>query len=151
MTMNSVQASDTILIVDDSDDDYDATVRALTGDGHLKNPIHRCTDGQETLDYLYRRRGYADAAPRPGIILLDLNMPGLDGFAVLKAIKGDDRLRHIPTVVMTHSDDECDINDCYDIGANTYVQKPFNWPSFLKAMTRLREYWFDIAQLPRSA
>lgn len=150
--MNSVRASQTILIVDDSDDDYDATVRALTKSANLMNPIHRCEDGEETLDYLFRRGRYADpdAAPRPGIILLDLNMPGIDGRKVLKEIKGDAGLRSIPTIVMTNSEDERDINACYDMGANTYVQKPLNWPGFLEAVTRLKEYWFEIAVLPKS-
>ena len=150
--MNSVKASQTILVVDDSDDDYDATVRALTKTASLKNPIHRCEDGDETLDYLYQRGRYADAgaAPRPGIILLDLNMPGIDGRRVLQQIKSDAELRSIPTIVMTNSDDERDINACYDLGANTYVRKPLNWPSFLDAVMRLKEYWFEIAVLPKS-
>lgn len=148
--MNSVTASQVILIVDDSDDDYDATVRALSKDTNLKNPIHRCEDGAEALDYLLRRGRYTDAT-RPGIILLDLNMPGVDGREVLEQIKGDRDLKSIPTIIMTNSDDERDIQDCYNIGANTYVRKPLNWPGFLEAVQRLKEYWFEIAILPKSA
>ena len=152
LAMNSVTSSQTILIVEDSDDDYDATVRALTRNSNLRNPIHRCEGGDETLDYLFRRGRYADpdAAPRPGIILLDLNMPGIDGRKVLREIKGDPELRSIPTIVMTNSDDERDINACYDMGANTYVRKPLNWKGFLEAITRLKQYWFEIALLPKS-
>ena len=151
--MNCVTAAQTILVVEDSDDDYDATVRALAKGANLKNPIHRCEDGEETLEYLMQRGRYADpeAAPRPGIILLDLNMPGIDGRKVLNEIKADPELRSIPTIVMTNSDDERDINACYDMGANTYVRKPLNWAGFLEAVTRLKEYWFEIAVLPKSA
>lgn len=149
--MNSVTASQTILIVDDSDDDFDATVRALTKDTNLKNPIRRCEDGRESLDYLFRRGRYSgsDAAPRPGIIMLDLNMPGIDGREVLEEIKGDPQLRSIPTIVMTNSNDERDIEECYDIGANTFIRKPLDLTGFFAAMARLKEYWFEIAVLPK--
>jgi CheY-like chemotaxis protein len=148
--MNCVTSSQTILIVEDSDDDYDATVRALTRGTNLKNPIHRCEDGEETLDYLMRRGRYASPndLPRPGIILLDLNMPGMDGRRVLDRIKSDANLKAIPTIVMTNSIDERDINDCYSMGANTYVQKPLDWTGFFDAVKRLKEYWFEIAVLP---
>lgn len=151
--MNCVTGSQTILVVEDSDDDYDATVRALLRGTNLKNPIHRCEDGAETLDYLFRRNRYADpqCSPRPGIILLDLNMPGIDGRNVLQQIKSDAQLRSIPTIIMTNSDDERDISACYDMGANTYVRKPLNWVGFVDAVARLKEYWFEIAVLPKSA
>ncbi len=150
--MNCVTTTQTILIVDDSDDDYDATVRALVRGTNLKNPVHRCENGKDALDYLFRRERYeaSGTAPRPGIILLDLNMPGIDGRKVLGEIKSDPNLKSIPTIIMTNSDDERDINACYDMGANTYVRKPLNWGSFLEAMSRLKEYWFEIAVLPKS-
>lgn len=149
--MNSVTATQTILVVDDSDDDYDATVRALTKGASLRNPIRRCENGRDALDYLHQKGDYADpcAAPRPGIILLDLNMPGIDGRSVLDEIKHDDGLKSIPTIVMTNSDDERDIDACYRMGANTYIRKPLNLPSFFEAMARLKEYWFEIAVLPK--
>ncbi len=140
-----------ILIVDDSDDDYDATVRALTRSTVLHNPLLRCENGRDALDYLSRRGKYAPPceAPRPGIILLDLNMPGIDGRKVLSTIKKDEALRRIPVIVMTNSNDERDIDACYEIGANTYITKPLDWPGFIEAMGRLKEYWFQIAALPR--
>lgn len=149
--MNCVTATQTILIVDDSEDDYEATRRALTKGTNLKNPVHRCENGRDALDYLFQRGAYAEAgtAPRPGIILLDLNMPGIDGRQVLDEIKHEPELKCIPTIVMTNSDDERDISSCYEIGANTYVRKPLNWDSFFEAMKRLREYWFEIAVLPK--
>lgn len=150
--MNYVTASQVILVIDDSDDDYDATVRALTKGKSLRNPIHRCEDGQEGLDYLFRRGRYAepDAAPRPGIILLDLNMPGIDGRSVLDEIKHDPDLKSIPTIIMTNSDNEWDIEACYAKGANTYIRKPLDFVSFFEAMARLKEYWFEIAVLPKA-
>jgi len=150
--MNCVTSAQAILIVDDSDDDYDTTVRALKTGTTLKNPIYRCEDGEDVLDYLFRRGSYTDpaSAPRPGIIILDLNMPGTDGRRVLTEIKNDADLKSIPTIVMTNSDDERDITACYKLGANTYMRKLLDWPHFLKAMTRLREYWFEIAVLPKS-
>lgn len=149
--MTPINVSQTILIVDDSDDDYDATVRALCKDKNLKNPLYRCEDGKQALDYLFRRGAYSDLclADRPGIILLDLNMPGIDGRTVLAEIKGDVELKRIPVIVMTNSDDERDIRICYEIGANTYIRKPLNWTGFFEAMRRLKEYWFEIAILPK--
>ncbi|MGI9418762.1 MAG: response regulator [Geminicoccaceae bacterium] len=146
----SIGSSRTILIVDDSDDDYDATVRALNKDQGLKNPLRRCESGGEALDYLFRRGSYAPPAdaPRPGIVLLDLNMPGIDGREVLSTVKGDSELRPIPVVVMTNSSDERDVAACYDIGANTYIQKPLDWAGFSIAARRLKEYWFETAELP---
>ncbi|NJO38111.1 MAG: response regulator [Rhizobiales bacterium] len=149
--MNSVTASQIILIVDDSDDDYEATVRALSKGTGLSNPIRRCENGQEALDYLMRRGAFAEprSAPRPGIILLDLNMPGIDGRKVLAEMDRINELRRIPTIVMTNSDDERDINACYELGANTYVRKPLNLNRFFEAVARLKEYWFEIAILPK--
>lgn len=140
-----------ILIVDDSDDDFEATTRALFRNHNLANPIHRCENGEDTLDFLYHRGAYAppNAPARPGIILLDLNMPGVDGRQVLKEIKNDEELKSIPVIVMTNSDDEKDIADCYRMGANTYIVKPIDWERFLEAISRLKEYWFGIAILPK--
>ena len=150
--MTPIPATKTILIVDDSDDDYDATVRALRKGKSLKNPLRRCESGREALDYLYRRGRYAPPAeaPRPGIVLLDLNMPGIDGRKVLSTVKNDADLRPIPVIVMTNSSDESDVATCYDFGANTYIQKPLDWTSFFESARRIKEYWFETAVLPRA-
>ena len=139
----------TILIVEDSDDDFFATQRAFKKSG-LTNPIRRCTNGDQSLDYLYRRGEFADAAqaPRPGIVLLDLNLPGTDGREVLRIIKSDPKLRKIPVIVLTTSDAEQDIARCYEDGANSYVKKPVDLQGFFLAISRLREYWLDVAILP---
>lgn len=142
--------SQTILVVEDSDDDFHATARAFKKAG-LSNPVRRCTNGDQALDYLYRRGEFAEPAeaPLPGIILLDLNLPGTDGREVLRVLKQDRELHRIPVIVLTTSNAEQDIQRCYDYGANSYVQKPVDLQGFVLAMTRLKEYWFEVAVLPR--
>jgi two-component system response regulator len=146
----TVTKRQTILIVEDSPEDYEATVRAFRKAG-LANSIHRCENGDEALDYLLRRGIYADPekSPRPGIILLDLNLPGLDGREVLTVIKKDSDLKKIPTVVLTTSMDERDIEDCYVNGANSYIHKPVDLNGLMIAIQRLRDYWFEIVVLPK--
>ena len=141
--------SQPILLVEDSPEDYETTERAFRRSG-LKNPIFRCSDGDDALDFLFRRGSYADA-PRPGVVLLDLNLPGTDGREVLAQVKGDPRLRTIPVVVLTTSADERDVESCYRAGANSYIQKPVSLESFLRAIQVLKSYWFEIVLLPRSA
>ena len=139
-----------ILLVEDSPEDFEATERAFRRAG-LRNPIHRCGDGDEALDYLFRRGRYADPArsPKPGIILLDLNLPGTDGREVLETVKRDEVLRRIPVIVLTTSTDERDIQACYGAGANSYVQKPVDLEGFMQAIERLKGYWFEVVILPR--
>ena len=142
--------SQPILLVEDSPEDFEATQRAFQRSG-LKNPLLRCEDGDQALDYLYRRGQYADPAssPRPGVILLDLNLPGTDGRQVLNEIKQDERLHVIPVVVLTTSADERDISACYRAGANSYIQKPVDIDGFMKAIERLNGYWFEVVVLPK--
>jgi CheY-like chemotaxis protein len=139
-----------ILLVEDSPEDFEITVRAFRRT-NMANPIHRCIDGEDALDYLHRRGTYADPAlaPRPAIILLDLNLPGTDGREVLAEIKRDGNLKEIPVVVLTTSADESDIENCYRAGANSFVQKPVDLPGFIAAIQRLKDYWFEIVLLPK--
>jgi len=130
-----------ILIVEDSEDDFEATLRAFQR-AKLKNPVRWAASGYEALEAL------AAMTPRPGLILLDLNMPGLDGRKTLEAIKSNSEWRKIPVVILTTSDDERDIEGCYALGANTYVQKPVDLDGLFGAIQRLKEYWFEIAILP---
>ncbi len=141
-----------ILLVEDSPEDFETTQRAFRRSG-LRNPIIRCADGDEALDFLYRRGGYADPdkAPRPGVILLDLNLPGTDGREVLSEIKADPVLKQIPVIVLTTSSDERDVNACYRAGASSYIQKPVDLEGFMKAIERLNDYWFEVVILPRGA
>jgi two-component system, response regulator len=132
-----------ILIVEDSEDDFEATKRAFDR-ANLVNPIAHARCGEDALGYLQTT---SDA--RPGLILLDLNMPGLDGRKTLQLIKADAKLRDIPVVVLTTSSDERDIQQCYAAGANTYIQKPVDLDGLFAAIKRLKEYWFEIALLPK--
>ena len=142
--------SQPILIVEDSPEDYETTVRGLRSSG-VANPIFRCKDGDESLDFLFRRGEYADPAkaPRPGIILLDLNLPGTDGREVLEEIKKSDKLKKIPIIVLTTSSDERDIEQCYENGASSYIIKPVSFSGFMEAIQRLKDYWFEIVVLPK--
>ncbi len=142
----------TILIVEDSDDDYFATQRAFKKAG-LTNPLCRCTTGDEAVDYLFRNGKFSDPAryPRPGVILLDLNLPGRDGRDVLRLVKADADLRRIPIIVLTTSNAEQDIQRCYTNGANTYIQKPVDLQGFFSAISRLKDYWFEVAILPKDS
>jgi len=139
-----------ILLVEDSPEDYETTVRGLRRAG-LSNPVFRCEDGEEALDFLYRRGAFAapGTARRPGMILLDLNLPGTDGREVLATIKHDPALRTIPVIVLTTSRDERDIRTCYDAGANSYIHKPVQLDEFMHAMERLKTYWFEVVILPK--
>jgi CheY-like chemotaxis protein len=144
--------SDLILLVEDSPEDFETTVRALRKAG-LVNAIHRCEDGEEALDYLHRRGAYADPAkaPRPALVMLDLNLPGTDGRQVLDDIKTTEHLKKTPVIVLTTSTDERDIDKCYRMGANSYIKKPVDLEGFLCAIERFKDYWFGVVVLPRSA
>jgi two-component system response regulator len=144
--------SQCILLVEDNEDDYEATSRAFRK-ANLRNPIVWCKSGQEALDFLKREGAHRDANDnaRPGLVLLDLNMPGLDGRRTLDIIKQDATLKQIPVVILTTSADERDIQACYRAGANTYVQKPVSFEGLIEAIRRLKAYWFEIALLPRDA
>ena len=141
----------TILIVEDSDDDYMATVRAFKK-ANIVNPVKRCTNGDQAIDYLLQRGEFTDPdkAPRPNIILLDLNLPGTDGREVLRKIKADPKLQKIPVIVLTTSNAEQDIEQCYAAGANSYVQKPVDLVGFIQSVARLTDYWFNVSILPKN-
>ena len=138
-----------ILLVEDNQDDYEAAVRSLKK-SHFLNPVHWCKNGQEALDYLYKEGSYANDpdVKTPDLILLDLNMPGVDGRQVLKRLKGDTEKRSIPVVVLTTSKDSKDVEKCYEIGASTYIQKPVDFEGLTQAIRTMKEYWFGVAILP---
>lgn len=139
-----------LLLVEDSDEDYNATVRSLRGSG-LHNPIVRCGDGDEALDYLFGRGAFAEPGQsgRPGMILLDLNLPGTDGREVLQEVKKHPDLGNIPIIVLTTSSDQRDVDACYRAGANSYIVKPVNLAGFIKAIERLRDFWLEVVVLPK--
>lgn len=145
-----IKSNHPILVVEDSDDDFEATKRAFKK-ANLINPIYRCVTGDQALDYIYYRGDYHEDKPRQpiGLILLDLNLPGTDGHEVLRIIKSDETTKQIPVVILTTSNAPKDIEDCYAKGANSYIQKPVNLEGFLQAIARLKEFWFEVATLPK--
>lgn len=139
----------TILMADDDEEDRMLTRKAFELN-HLGNELRFVEDGEELLDYLYHRGQYTggENAPRPGLILLDLNMPRRDGREALEVIKKDPSLRRIPVVVMTTSEADQDIARSYDLGANSYVTKPVTFESLARVIKALDKYWFEIVVLP---
>jgi CheY-like chemotaxis protein len=138
-----------ILIVEDSPEDFEATCRAFARSG-VNSSIMRAQDGDELLDYLHRRGRFTglDAAPRPSLILLDLNLPGTDGREALSMIKKDPLHRAIPVVVLTTSSDDRDIEICYRSGANSYIQKPVDLEQYMRLIRLVAEYWLNAVVLP---
>lgn len=139
----------TILLADDDADDRMLTRDALD-ESRLANDLRFVEDGEQLLDYLYRRGPYADpeTSPRPGLILLDLNMPRKDGREALKELKSDPELRHIPVVVLTTSKAEADIYRTYDLGVNSFISKPVTFEGLVDVMKTIGRYWFEIVELP---
>ena len=138
----------TILLADDDEEDRMLTSDALN-ESRVVNDLKFVEDGEDLLDYLYRRGKYdADSAPRPGLILLDLNMPRKDGREALKEIKADPDLRRIPIVVLTTSKAEEDIYRTYDLGANSFIAKPVKFESLVTLMKEIKRYWIEIVELP---
>ena len=140
----------TILMADDDPDDRDFA-RSAMDESRLANELRFVEDGEALLDYLYRRGRYADPkdSPRPGLILLDLNMPRKDGREALREIKGDPSLRHIPVVVLTTSKAEEDILRSYDLGANCFITKPVTFEGLVDVVKVLDKHWFQLVELPR--
>jgi CheY-like chemotaxis protein len=141
--------SNVILMADDDPDDRFLAREALE-EAQVDNVPRFVNDGEALLDYLYRRGEYAapDRAPRPCLILLDLNMPRTDGREALRQIKADPNLRRIPIVVLTTSSAEEDIRRSYDLGANAYITKPMTFAGLVEVMRTLDKFWFETVQLP---
>jgi CheY-like chemotaxis protein len=139
----------TILLADDDEDDRMMTRDALR-DARLSNDMRSVVDGVELLAYLRREGSYADpaVAPRPGLILLDLNMPRKDGRESLAEIKSDPELRSIPVVVLTTSKAEQDVIRTYDLGVNSFITKPVTFDGLVDAMRVFSHYWLEIVELP---
>ena len=147
--MNHKKNLITILMADDDPDDRLLTQDALS-ESHLLNDLYFVENGEELLDYLHQRGKYTDPkqAPRPGVILLDLNMPKKDGREALQEIKADPLLRQIPIVILTTSKAEEDIYRTYDLGASSFITKPVTFESLVEVMQTLGRYWFEIVELP---
>ena len=150
MTQDRHKIPITILICDDDEDDRILTQQALE-QAHISNALRFVEDGEQLLDYLYQRGTFAGEtgkAPRPGLILLDLNMPGFDGREALKVIKADQMLRDIPVVVLTASRLDQDIIRSYQLGVNSFITKPVTFTGLVEAMNILGRYWLEIVESP---
>lgn len=147
--MNNHNEAISILMADDDEDDCLMTKEALE-EAKVENKIYFVKDGEELIDYLYHRGSYSDEEkfPRPGLILLDLNMPRKDGREALMEIKADPHLRQIPIVVLTTSKAEEDICRTYDMGVNSFITKPVLFEGLVEVMKTLSHYWFSIVKLP---
>lgn len=147
--MTAAKKTVIILMADDDEDDRLMTKDALE-ESRLHNELRFVEDGEELMDYLRRQGEYADAekAPRPGLILLDLNMPRKDGREALKEIKADPELKRIPIIVLTTSKAEEDILRTYDLGVNSFIIKPVSFQGLVEVMKSLALYWLEIVELP---
>ncbi|RCJ34751.1 two-component system response regulator [Nostoc minutum NIES-26] len=137
----------------DDDEEDSMLVREALAESQLSIELYIVKNGEELMDYLYNRGQYTEKsnAPRPGLILLDLNMPKKDGLEVLRDIKTDPYLRQIPVVVLTTSSAEEDIYYTYDLGANSFIIKPVTFDSLVEVMQAVGKYWFEIVELPLEA
>ncbi|MEM9171843.1 MAG: response regulator [Pseudomonadota bacterium] len=137
-----------ILIAEDSDDDYEFLTRAIKRSDFATSTVSRARTGQELIDEV---TGLVKTdAPKPDLILLDLNMPGVDGREALTHLKNNVDTRAIPVVIMTTSNSEQDLRSCYLGGANSYVQKPLDFSELVEAVDSITKYWFDTVLLPSS-
>ena len=135
-----------ILLVEDNDDDAELTIMAFRRAG-IENPIVRVCDGVEALDYLFRRGTYATREPgRPGVVLLDLNLPKLNGIGVLEAIRRDEFLKHLPVVILTSSNEDQDRLTAYDRRVNSFIRKPVDFDQFVSAAAAIGLYWLVLNQ-----
>lgn len=136
-----------ILIVDDSPYDVELTISALA-ENNLANEVIVAEDGEEALDYLYKRGKFADKTGNPAVILLDIKMPKMNGIEVLRHIRTSSEFSHIPVIMLTSSREERDLVESYKLGANSYVVKPVDIVQFLDAIKTLGQYWVVINQPP---
>ena len=136
-----------ILLVEDSVSDAELTIRALKKH-NMANKLVHLENGAEALDYLFANGAYSEREVKnvPKLILLDINMPKVGGIEVLKQIKGDERTRKIPVIILTSSKEDPDIDKCYDLGANSYVVKPVGFEAFMQAVSDLGMYWMLLNQ-----
>lgn len=138
-----------ILYADDDEDDQMLTQEAFE-ESNLGVALHFASDGLQLLDYLYNRPPFEDSAqnPRPDLILLDLNMPRMDGREVLAIMKKDVKLRSIPVIVFTTSRAEFDILRSYDLGVNCFITKPVNFTKLVEVVQQIGQFWFELVELP---
>ena len=135
-----------ILLAEDNPDDILITKRAWSK-GLIKNKLYIVNNGEEALMFLYKQGEYSNA-PTPGLMLLDLNMPRVDGFEVLKTVKRDAKLKRLPIIVLTTSNRDLDIQRAYDLGCNSYILKPVSYEKFIEAINTIQIYWMTMCEIP---
>jgi two-component system, response regulator len=145
-------ADKVILLVEDNPDDELLTLRALRKNG-VTGEVMVARDGVEALDYLFGTGAHAgrDTSVMPQLILLDLNLPKIDGLEVLRRLRADERTRLLPVVILTSSREQSDMLEGYGLGANSYVRKPVNFEQFVRAVEQLKLYWLILNEAPPSA
>ena len=142
MNVNPIE----LLLVEDSEPDVRLTIEALR-EAKVKNRLWVVEDGVEAIEFLRQQNNHADA-PRPDLILLDLNLPRKDGRQVLKEIKSDDSLKRIPVVILTTSKSEEDVLRAYDLHANCYITKPVDFNRFMEVVKSIEDFWLTVVRLP---
>ena len=147
--MNDKSKGKVVLMAEDDSDDR-LLVKDAMAECHWEGDLHFVEDGEDLIDYLRHRGKFSQplVAPRPGLILLDLNMPRKDGREALREIKDDADLRRIPVVVLTTSKADTDIGRVYDLGANSFISKPIQFDALVNVMRALGQYWFNTVELP---
>lgn len=138
-----------LLLVEDQASDAELALRALR-DLDLGTRLHRLKNGAEALDFIFGRDAYADrsVADAPGLILLDLKLPKVSGHEVLRALKSDNRTRHIPVIVLSSSGENSDVEECYALGVNSYVVKPVDFGQFTETVQQIGTYWLEMNETP---
>lgn len=136
-----------ILIVDDSPKDIELIISALS-ENNLGNEIDVAEDGEEALDYLYKRGAFSHIVKLPAVVLLDIKMPKMNGIEVLRHVRSKSRFKGIPIIMLTSSSEEKDLAECYKLGANSYVVKPVDIIGFMNAIKSVGHYWFVTNQPP---
>ncbi len=147
--LNNKRRTLNILLVEDNQTDIDITLRAFKK-AELKNNLFFVSDGEEAVNYILRKGEFNDGEkyPKPDLILLDINLPKLNGFQVLEKIKAEEKFRMIPVIMLTSSNNEDDINKCYSLGCAGYIQKPINYERFLEMINLFNIFWQEICLLP---
>lgn len=146
MTTRCIGEAIDILLVEDNEGDARLAKEALR-DSKIRNTLHHVSDGEEAMEFLCQK-GRHPNAPRPDLILLDLNLPRMDGRTVLEKVKTDEHLKRIPVVILTTSSDEQDIIRSYNLHANCYITKPIDLTQFLKVVQSIEDFWLTIVKLP---
>lgn len=149
MKESFTQKNQTILLVEDNQDDIELTLRAFKKN-NLDTSLVVTRNGEEALDYIYATGPYSgnDDTKRIRVVFLDLNLPKIDGLEVLRRLRLDERTQYLPVVILTSSDEERDMTECYNLGVNSYVRKPIGFEQFVSTVSQLGIYWLEINKYP---